>query len=236
MEQARIFIVDDDERLRELLVEYLSGRDFAVQAAVDAEEALQLLEGGAEFDLMVFDVMLPGMDGFDLLKTVRRRWKTPVIMLTARGDELDRIVGLEIGADDYMHKPFNPRELLARAQAILRRTNTEPTEDDKRRLSAGAIEVNLDQRQIRLRGEALELTTTEFEILRTLVANAGRVINRERLMELARGEEFASFDRSVDVHISHIRKKLGDDPRNPTYLKTVRGVGYTIPKKPEDPS
>lgn len=224
-----ILVVDDDERLRELVAEYLGGRGFSVVTAEDGEAGLSALRSGP-VDLVVLDVMMPGLDGFEVVKEIRKTSRVPVIMLTARGDELDRIVGLEIGADDYLPKPFNPRELLARVQAVLRRA--EPPGEDTLRYAAGSLEVDSDRRVASLSGEVLELTTTEFEILRTLVANAGRVIPRERLMELARGEDYASFERSVDVHISHIRRKLGDDPKKPRFVKTVRGVGYSIPRDP----
>ena len=225
-----ILVIDDDERLRELVAEYLGGRGFSVATAEDGESGLELLRV-VTIDLVVLDVMLPGLDGFEVMRELRKFSRVPVVMLTARGDETDRIVGLEIGADDYLPKPFNPRELLARIQAVLRRG--EVPRDLPVVSSAGPISIDSDRRTVTLAGKPVELTTTEFEILRTLVANAGRVIPRERLMELARGEDFASFERSVDVHISHIRRKLGDDPRHPTFVKTVRGVGYTIPKNPE---
>ncbi len=224
-----ILVIDDDERLRGLVDEYLSSRGFSVVTAEDGDAGIAKLAGGG-FDLVVLDVMMPGRDGFDVVREVRRESRVPIIMLTARGEETDRIVGLELGADDYLAKPFNPRELLARIQAVLRRTEDHAGEST--RLQAGPLSIDVDRRHVELDGRAIELTTTEFEILRTLVANAGRVISRERLMELARGEDFASFDRSVDVHVSHIRKKLGDDPKKPTFVKTVRGVGYTIPRDP----
>ncbi|MBK8010350.1 MAG: response regulator transcription factor [Deltaproteobacteria bacterium] len=224
-----VLVVDDDERLRSLVAEYLESRGFEVISVPDGEQAIERMRT-APADLVVLDVMLPGKDGFEVCREVRKFSAAPIIMLTARGDETDRIVGLEIGADDYLPKPFNPRELLARINAILRRSiATEPARDP---FSAGPIAIDPDRRLATLRGEKIDLTTTEFEILRTLVANAGRVIGRERLMELARGEEFASFDRSIDVHISHIRRKLGDDPRQPTFVITVRGIGYTVPKEP----
>lgn len=225
-----VLVVDDDERLRSLVAEYLESRGFQVIAVPDGEQAIERMRT-APADLVVLDVMLPGKDGFEVCREVRKFSAAPIIMLTARGDETDRIVGLEIGADDYLPKPFNPRELLARINAILRRS-TSSTEAGRDPFSAGPIAVDPDRRLVTLRGEKVDLTTTEFEILRTLVANAGRVIGRERLMELARGEEFASFDRSIDVHISHIRRKLGDDPRQPTFVITVRGIGYTVPKDP----
>jgi DNA-binding response OmpR family regulator len=225
-----ILVVDDDDRLRALVAEYLETRGYVVAQASSGEEGIEQARSG-QVDIVILDVMLPKKDGFTVCREIRSFSNVPVIMLTARGDELDRIVGLEIGADDYMPKPFNPRELLARIQAVLRRVEA-PT-DARSILSAGPISVDADRRQVSLRGTPIELTTTEFEILRTLVANAGRVIPRERLMELARGEEWASFERSVDVHVSHIRKKLGDDPKNPRFVKTIRGVGYSIPRDPD---
>jgi len=224
-----ILVVDDDKGLRELLAEYLSGRGLSVETCEDGESSLiRLKQGGV--DLVVMDIMMPGIDGFETTRALRAFSQVPVIMLTARGDDMDKIVGLELGADDYMPKPFNPRELLARIQAVLRRS--EASQNETIRIVAGPLSVDSDRRVATIYEKELELTTTEFEILRTLVANAGRVIPRERLMELARGEGWASFDRSVDVHVSHLRKKLGDSPKSPTFIKTVRGVGYTVPKDP----
>ena len=231
----RVLVIDDDDRIRSLLVEYLSARGMQVRSAAGGLEGLGLLKAES-VDLIVLDVMMPEMDGFAVLQRVRALGSTPVIMLTARGDDIDRIVGLEMGADDYLAKPFNPRELLARIQAVLRRSAASPDQSTKA-LQAGPLRIDPDRRSCTLsvdgEEQSIELTTTEFEILRTLVANAGRVIPRERLMELARGEDYASFDRSVDVHVSHIRRKLGDDPRRPRFIKTVRGVGYTLPRNPE---
>ncbi len=225
-----VLVIDDDERIRSLLAEYLAGRGLRVETAGDGESGLEMLRGGG-FELLVLDIMMPGKDGFEVLRELRQTSRIPCIMLTARGDELDRIVGLELGADDYLPKPFNPRELLARIQAVLRRTD-ERQPSTGQALRAGGLLVDPDRRLVELDGQPIELTTTEFEILRTLVANAGRVIPRERLMELARGEDYAAFERSVDVHVSHIRRKLGDDVRQPTWIKTVRGVGYTVPRQP----
>jgi DNA-binding response OmpR family regulator len=229
---AHLLVVDDDQRLRELLAEYLGGRGYQVSTSSDGETAIERLRGGG-IDLVVLDVMLPGKDGFAVCRELRAFSSVPVIMLTARGDELDRIVGLEIGADDYLGKPFNPRELLARVQAVLRRLG--PGAAGASAVSsvvrAGKVMVDPDRRVAALGEQPIELTTTEFDILRILVANAGRVIPRERLMELARGSEWAAYERSVDVHISHLRRKLGDDPRTPTLIKTVRGVGYIMAKE-----
>ena len=226
---TRVLVVDDDERLRSLLAEYLGTRGFEVDTAEDGVAGLEAVRARAP-DLVVLDVMMPGKDGFEVVRELRAFSRVPVVMLTARGDELDRIVGLELGADDYLAKPFNPRELLARIQAVLRRARPAVVEDEP--LRAGPLVVDPDRRVATLDGESLDLTTTEFDILRALVANAGRVIPRERLMETARGEAWAAFERSADVHISHLRKKLGDDPREPRFIKTVRGVGYTIPRNP----
>ena len=222
----RVLVIDDDAGLRALLAEYLGGRGFAVETEASGDEGLARLRAGG-VDLVVLDVMMPGKDGFQVCREIRAFSAVPIVMLTARGDEFDRIVGLELGADDYLPKPFNPRELLARAQAVLRRCAAPAA---PQLLSAGPIALDPDRREVFIDGAPVELTTTEFEILRTLVANAGRVIPRERLMELARGEDFASFERSVDVHVSHLRRKLGDDPKHPTLIKTVRGVGYTVPR------
>jgi DNA-binding response OmpR family regulator len=225
----RILVIDDDDRIRELLAEYLGGRGFEVDTAADGEAGLEVLRGGG-LDIAVLDVMMPGKDGLAVLRELRAFSALPVIMLTARGDDMDRIVGLELGADDYLAKPFNPRELVARIEAVLRRSGQAAVSEVVHR--AGPLMVDEDRRVVENDGVAVELTTTEFEILRVLVANAGRVIPRDRLMELARGQEYAAFDRSVDVHVSHIRRKLGDDPREPTFVKTVRGVGYTVPRAP----
>lgn len=227
----RVLVIDDDDRIRSLLVEYLSTRGMKVCSAASGPEGLAQLKSKA-IDLIVLDVMMPEMDGFAVLQKVRGQGNTPVIMLTARGDDIDRIVGLEMGADDYLAKPFNPRELLARIQAVMRRSAASPSQATTA-LQAGPLRIDPDCRTCTLDDQDVELTTTEFEILRTLVANAGRVIPRERLMELARGEDYAAFDRSVDVHVSHIRRKLGDDPKRPRFIKTVRGVGYTLPRNPE---
>jgi DNA-binding response OmpR family regulator len=226
-----ILIIDDDPGLTSLLGEYLQSRGLAVQSAPDGEQGLERLRGGG-VDLVILDVMLPGRDGFEICRAIRADSGVPVIMLTARGDELDRIVGLELGADDYLPKPFNPRELLARIRAVLRRRGGGP--EDGEVLQAAGLRLDPERRELRVDGERVELTTTEFEILRVLVGSAGRVVPRERLMELARGPDWAAFERSVDVHISHLRRKLGDEPRSPRRIKTVRGVGYMVPAGPLD--
>ena len=224
-----VLLIDDDPELLRLLSEYLGGRGLSVETAAQGPAGLERLGRGG-IDLVVLDVMMPGMDGFEVLREIRRQGQVPVVMLTARGDDTDRIVGLEMGADDYLPKPFNPRELLARIKAVLRRGEA-PAEADSA-LVAGGIRVDPARREASVDGQPVELTTTEFDLLLTLVSSAGRVIPRERLMELARGPEWASYERSVDVHVSHLRRKLGDDPRQPRMIKTIRGVGYLVPRDP----
>jgi two-component system OmpR family response regulator len=227
----RILVIDDDPGLTGLLAEYLQARGLQVLSAPDGDQGIAQLRAGG-IDLVILDVMMPGKDGFEVCREIRAESAVPVIMLTARGDELDRIVGLELGADDYLPKPFNPRELLARIRAVLRRRGGGP--EDGEVLQAAGLRLDPERRELRVDGERVELTTTEFEILRVLVGSAGRVVPRERLMELARGPDWAAFERSVDVHISHLRRKLGDEPRSPRRIKTVRGVGYMVPAGPLD--
>lgn len=222
----KILVIDDDPKLASLLVEYLGGRGLLVEQASSGIEGLEKRTSGS-FDLIILDVMMPGMDGFAVLKELRKQSQIPVIMLTARTEDFDRIVGLELGADDYINKPFNPRELLARVHAILRRTQKQLMEDSV--LVVGDVRMEVTKRKVSIKECEVELTATEFDILRVLLSNAGRVIARERLMELARGQEFAAFDRSIDVHISNIRKKIGDSSKKSQVIKTIRGVGYLVP-------
>jgi DNA-binding response OmpR family regulator len=223
----RLLVVDDDPKLAGLLQEYLSARGFLVERAATGPLGLER-HGQGDIDLVILDIMLPGMDGLEVLRQLRTRGRTPVVMLTARGDDVDRIVGLELGADDYLAKPFNPRELLARITAVLRRGA--PATAAPAALEAVGLRLDPELRTVTADGVPVTLTTTEFEVLRTLMQAAGRIVPRERLMELARGADFASFERSVDVHISHLRRKLDDDPKDPRRIKTIRGVGYLIPR------
>ena len=227
-----LLVFDDDPGISSLLVEYLGSRGFTVASESNGSDGLLRLERGG-IDLVVLDVMMPGMDGFETCRAIRRADRSiariPIIMLTARGDDFDRIVGLELGADDYLPKPFNPRELLARIQAVLRRARSDAGPNDPV-LHAAGIRMEPARRECTVHGAAVDLTTTEFDLLHALVAAAGRVIPRERLMAAARGDAYAAFDRSVDVHVSHLRRKLGDDPRKPRMIKTVRGVGYLVPR------
>ena len=223
----RILIVDDDEELAGLLSELLTREGFRVDMQHDGVKGLAAALGGG-YDLMVLDVMLPGMDGFEILRRVRRESRLPVLMLTARGEDEDRIIGLELGADDYLPKPFNTRELVARVRAIMRRL------EERRpgvKFEVNGISIDPGTRDVTRDGTPVEVTTFEFDILETLMRAAGRVVSRDDLMEELYGRKATPFDRSVDMHISHLRKKLeGDKP----LIKTVRGVGYQFVRSPEE--
>ena len=221
----KILIIDDDTALCELVAEYLQPLGFAVEAVhrgdAGVERALQ-----TEHDLILLDVMLPGQNGFDVLRQIRESSKIPVLMLTARGDDVDRIVGLEIGADDYQPKPFNPRELAARIRAILRRSSSRSEDDTSTTLSVGDVEMELGTRLVRRGGTTVELTAVEFEVLEKLLRAAGRITTREELSREVLGRSPSPFDRSIDMHISNLRKKLGHHSGDAERIKTVRGVGY----------
>jgi len=221
---SRVLIIDDDERLNALLTEYLGKFGFSVRAATRPSAGLRTLKSDPP-DLVILDVMLPEMDGLAVCRKIRESSKVPVIMLTARGEVSDRIVGLELGADDYLPKPFEPRELVARIQAVLRRrTDGDPADI----VRAGVVEVNWTTRVARLRGKEIPLTTAEFELLGFLARNQGKVLSRDRILEGTHDINWAAFDRSIDVLISRLRQKLGDDPRRPSFIRTVRGVGYSF--------
>jgi DNA-binding response OmpR family regulator len=220
----RILIIDDDQRLSEMLSEYLQNRGFEVAAHGDAASGMAALRR-TPFDAVILDVMLPDLDGFDVCKGIRAELSVPIIMLTARGDEYDRIVGLELGADDYLPKPFNPRELLARLRAVLRRKAIPPGES-KSVLRFGNLEIDRGARRASLDGQPCTLTSYQFELLRVLAENAGRAMTREELMDRVRGDPAQAFDRSIDVHISRIRAAIEEDVKNPRRILTIRGVGY----------
>lgn len=224
---VRVLLIDDDVRLYELLASYLEQNGVSVTCASDGARGLAALDGGV-FDAVLLDVMMPGLDGLEVCKRIRTKSNIPILMLTARGDETDRVVGLELGADDYIAKPFSPRELLARLRAVLRRTSPETTSE---RVSAGSISIDVPSRQVRVSEREIELTGIEFDILLALVRRAGRVVPREALLSEAGRGDVAVGERTVDVHISHLRQKLGDDPRSPRIIKTVRGVGYVLAKE-----
>ncbi len=220
--KPKILLIDDDEKLNALLSAYLAKFDFAVNSATHPEEGLKLLEQ-LNPDLIILDVMLPSMDGFEVLRTIRKTKNTPVIMLTARGEVTDRIVGLEIGADDYIPKPFEPRELVARIQTILRRGQAVPSMSSKQ---FGALQIDFDKKTASIDNRNCGLTTTEFELLSLFIRNKGRVLDRDRIMDAMRGIEWEAFNRSVDVLVSRLRQKLGDNPKTPQFIKTVWGSGY----------
>jgi DNA-binding response OmpR family regulator len=220
---TRVLIIDDDERLTALLTEYLGRHGFVVNTAGHPDAGLRALKSSPP-DILILDVMLPGMDGFAVCRKVREASRVPIIMLTARGDVMDRIVGLELGADDYLPKPFEPRELVARMQAVLRRGMTEDIDV----LRVGLLEVNWSKRSAQLDQKDLELTGAEFELLGLLVRNRGRVLSRDRILDQTRGVDWDAYDRSIDVLVSRLRQKLGDDAKKPSYIRTIRGSGYSF--------
>ncbi len=216
-------MIDDDEELCELVSEYLTVEGLTVEAVHDGESGLRNAVSN-QFDLVILDVMLPKMNGFDVLRELRQKSKIPVLMLTARGDDMERIVGLEIGADDYLPKPFNPRELVARIRAILRRTETEQLPNSK--FQVDDIEVSISARSAKKDGEDLNLTAVEFDLLVALLKDAGKVINKEDLSETVLDRKLSPYDRSLDMHISNLRKKLGTREDDDERIKTIRSVGY----------
>ena len=223
---VRVLLIDDDARLHELLASYLTQNGFSVTVASDGKKGLAALETGT-FDAILLDVMMPGIDGIEVCKRVRARSNIPIVMLTAKGDETDRVVGLELGADDYVSKPFSPRELLARIRAVLRRTSPGAVGE---RIVVGDIAVDVPGRVVTVQSKPIELTGIEFDILVALVRRAGRVVARDALLSEAGRGDVAVGERTVDVHVSHLRHKIGDDPRSPKLIKTVRGVGYVLTK------
>lgn len=229
--QAHVLVVDDDPGIRGLLGEYLERAGFRVSLATDGREMRRSLETSRP-DLVVLDLMLPGEDGLVLCRDLRARSRLPVIMLTARADELDRIIGLEMGADDYLAKPFNPRELVARIQAVLRRRPA-PSPPGAPAATAQAVEfgafrLDLATRSLTRSGEDVPLTTGEFALLKVLAQNPRVPLSRDKLMELARGREFGAFDRSIDVQVSRLRKLIEPDPAKPAFIQTMWGFGYVF--------
>ncbi|HEY4211796.1 MAG TPA: response regulator transcription factor [Steroidobacteraceae bacterium] len=224
----RILLVEDDPRLAEMLSEYLGRAGMRVTIAALGATALERFSS-TSYDALVLDLMLPDMDGLEVCRRVRTDSDTPVLMLTARGDAIDRIIGLELGADDYLPKPFEPRELLARLRAVLRRrTRSQQSPDSPLRF--GRLEIDSGARVVRLDGQLCDLTGHQFNLLSALAHNAGRVLSRDTLMDLVKGEHLESFDRSIDVHMSRIRAEIEDDPKKPKRVITVRGAGYVFAK------
>ncbi|MEI6712126.1 MAG: response regulator transcription factor [Verrucomicrobiota bacterium] len=228
-ERQHILIIDDDRKLCRLIAGYLDPLGYAVTLAHTGTDGLTLaLEG--QWHAILLDLMLPGMDGFEVLKRIRHTSDVPVLMLTARGEEADRIVGLELGADDYLPKTFSSRELLARLRAVTRRAHRTPSPNDSAEapIHVGPLHVQPGSRTAALEDQPLSLTPVEFDLLLSLVKAAGRVKTREQLLEEIRERNYEVFDRSIDVHISALRKKLGDDPKTPRFIRTVRAAGYSL--------
>ena len=228
-ELVAALLIDDDARLGSMVTEYLGKQQVEVTVAVDGERGLAAL-ARRHFDVVLLDVMLPGMDGFEMCRRLRasaHNATVPIIMLTARGEDVDRIVGLELGADDYLSKPFNPRELLARIRALLRRASPAVPAGD-RPLQVGSIRIDRGAREVTVDGRPVTLTRYEFDLLALLARAAGRVLSRDQILDALKGEEYEAFDRSIDVHISKLRAKLERNPKAPRYIKTVRGLGYVF--------
>ena len=220
---SHILIIDDDTELTDLLVQYLEPEGFTLSCVHDGQNGVKKALN-QPFDAIILDVMLPKLNGFEVLKAIREHSDTPVLMLTARGDDIDRIVGLEIGADDYLPKPCNPRELVARLRAILRRTHK--TAVHRPIIEHHHIVVDCSQRIVKMAGKEQELTNTEFNILELLIKSPGQAFSKEELTEYALNRKYTAYDRSIDVHISNLRNKLGDNAAGEAIIKTVRGFGY----------
>jgi two-component system, OmpR family, phosphate regulon response regulator OmpR len=233
-----LLMIEDDDRLARMVVEYLAQSGFLVHHAALAQTGLELLQasgGDPAPQLVILDLMLPDMDGLEICRRIRAlpgtTGQTPILMLTAKGDPMDRIIGLEMGADDYLPKPFEPRELLARIRAVLRRRveGHEPAAGS--RMSFGSLQLDRDARTVTVDGRACDLTSYQFDLLVALAERAGRVLTRDHIMEAVRGRELEAFDRSIDVHMGRIRAAIETDPKNPKRILTVRGVGYVFARQ-----
>lgn len=222
-----ILLIDDDEELSEMLQSYLETMGYEVTLAADGEEGIKTATESPQFDLILLDVMMPRMDGFEVLKKLRQTHLTPVLMLTARGDDYDRILGLELGADDYLPKPFNHRELVARIKAIFRRLELGSHAKQQQDLRVNDIELSISKQEAQVGGQVLTLTGTEFSILRILMVNAGELVTKEDISQKVLGRKLMAFDRSIDMHVSNIRKKLGEYCSDDK-IKTIRGAGYLL--------
>jgi DNA-binding response OmpR family regulator len=232
----RLLIIDDDARLCAMLGTYLQQNNFTVRQAGDGRTGMAALQSASPpFDLVILDLMLPDMDGLDLCRSIRALGdgvgRVPVLMLTAKGDPMDRIVGLELGADDYLAKPFEPRELLARIKAILRRQGAVFADGLQGKMQFGRLEIDRDARTVTVGGQVCVLTAYQFDLLVALAQRAGRVLTRDQIMEAVRGRELEAFDRSIDVHMGRIRAAIEDDIKTPKRILTVRGVGYTFARQ-----
>jgi len=228
---SRILVVDDDVELCQLIREYVANEPWDVECVHDGAEGLGRALAG-EHRLVILDIMLPGMSGLDVLRKLRERRRTPVLMLTARGEDVDRIVGLELGADDYLPKPFNPRELVARVRAILRRADdTLESDRDARPVTVGDLRLDPSQREVTRGGVAVPLTAVEFDMLRVLMLSAGRIVGRDDLSRTALGRPWNPYDRAIDMHVSNLRRKLGSAPHGRERIKTVRSSGYLLARE-----
>ena len=221
----QVLVVDDNEKIVEVLKAYLEREGFAVRTAADGESALAEVARSVP-DIALLDVMLPGVDGIELTRRLQRDHGLPVILVTARSDEVDRLIGLEVGADDYISKPFSPREVVARVKAVLRRAEGQRAAGGTTRI--GEMEIDGERRTVTIGGEAKDLTRTEFDIVAAMAAHPGRVYSRLQLLEVASGDAFEGYERTIDAHVKNIRRKLGEDPRSPRYVHTVFGVGYKV--------
>jgi len=229
MMPTKVLVVDDELKMVKLVRTYLENAGFQVVVAYDGQEALTVFRH-EQPDLVVLDLMLPKIDGLDVARSIRRSSDTPIIMLTARAEETDRLIGLQLGADDYVVKPFSPRELVARVQAVLRRSSRSQSPeagiDRPQVISIGELELDLGRREARLAHRPIELTTAQFDLLTVLAQRPGQVFTRPQLLDAVQGDSYAGYERTIDVHIKNLRRTLGDDPRAPRYISTVRGVGY----------
>ncbi|MEZ5428251.1 MAG: response regulator transcription factor [Pyrinomonadaceae bacterium] len=226
---TRILMIDDDQKLCRLVKDYLEPFGFAVDSIHTGKAGLEKVRSG-DHRTVILDVMLPEMDGFEVLRQIRRFSTVPVLMLTAMGDEADKVIGLETGADDYLSKPFSTRELLARLRALTRRSNitNSQLQAETEEITVNDISIDPATHEVTQRGEPVALTALEFDLLKCLARSAGRVLNRDQLLDEIAGRDYDVFDRSIDVHISSLRRKLGDDFKNPRYIKTIRSVGYML--------
>ena len=228
---ATILLVDDEPRIVQLVRDYLEHGGFTVLVASDGQAALRSARTGRP-DLVVLDLSLPGMDGLDVARSLRRDGGVPIIMLTARTDESDKLVGLELGADDYLTKPFSPKELVARVRAVLRRAEGMRSPPDMIRVGTD-VELDVPRMEVRIGGRRVDLTKTEFQLMATMARQPGRVFTRAQLLDAVRGVAFESYERAIDAHIKNIRKKIEQDPRAPRYVLTVFGVGYRFAEPPD---
>ncbi|MBG6144532.1 DNA-binding response OmpR family regulator [Labrenzia sp. EL_142] len=225
----QILLIEDDNRLAEMVRDYLGASGFKVTIAADGQKGLDQ-QKRQQFDAILLDIMLPDIDGLEVCRKLRANDRTPILMLTAKGEPMDRIIGLELGADDYLPKPFEPRELLARLKAVLRRGRSET---DTRILRFGRLEIDSFAMEARVDGHVCNLTAHQFQLLEVLASRAGRVLSRDTIMNALKGENLAAFDRSIDVHVSRIRAEIEDDPNKPRRLITVRGAGYVFARSQE---